>query len=872
MIDRLSRLFRRPGTPAQAAGAGTPPASAEQQAQLELQRAEQQARQQADAEQRLLEIVRLDDSAALIALALHDKAARVRLAAARKLTTADALEQLRRDSTDKAVQRHARDTLKTLREQEQASAETARRIQQLLASISQHAARNLEPLYEARLESLQANWRELAANASAAEQERFAEQAALCRHTLASHAEEIANHQRAGAARAELQAACSELEKATAQLAREELSGAASALAALRSIQKTRWEEAASHTVPDAALAARFRSAARLLDRWLHATGELSRAGAEAAAIFAGIDAGKTPAAAAEFPEATTEDAAKKTTAAAGTTAPEHTPSALEQLDDWQHQLDALRARIDWPGEATLPTLLTDIDAALHTLAGKRRALQADVREQLSQLRKRRGALKHMIDEGQLRVAARTQQWLLKRIAELPAREAAQETAALAPLGEALAKLHDWYEFASVPKKTELCERIEALPAITAFANAEDTALRAEEIRSLRDRWNALCAADPDADPELRARFDRAAGLAFAPCAAWYEAQHRIQDENLAARTALCTELAAQLAALAITPPTDTAGWRALEQQERELRARWKTLEPVRWPEARASQDRFHALLAQLRALLTAERDGNAARKNELIERARALLVVEPLPAALSAAKALQDDWKKIGWTDQRVDRALWQQFRSVLDAVFARREQARDAERAARDAEQAARAAEAAEQARQRAAEDAKRAERAQALRAARQQHIDTALMLAAAEAAQLEGGAMASDELVTALAALPEKSALTTALRARHAQLVAATPITPAQLAANSEQLARLTLELEILLDIPAPPELAQARMQAKIAQLNSALRQRAASEGKPADPRRALEDAWLAVGPVPAAQRAPLLARFQRALAVP
>lgn len=857
MIDRISRLFRRPDTPDTPAGS-KPPAAAEQQAQLE--RLEQErSQQQAEAEQRLQEVARLDDSGALIALALQDKSAKVRLAAAQKLTGTEALEQLRRDSNDKAVQRHARDTLKILREQEQAAADTARRVRQLLDSISQHAARGLEPLYEAKLESLQANWRELATSATAAEQERFAEQAALCRQTIASHADEIASRQQATAARAELLAACTELEAAVAQLGREDLTGAASGVAALRSIQQTRWDEAASHTTPDAALATRFRNAARLLDRWLHATGELASAGAEAATLFAAMAAGQTA------PELT-EDATD-------TAPPTGVPSALEQLDDWQHQLDALRARIDWPAEAGAPALLADIDAALRTLAGKRRALQADVRDQLAQLRKRRGALKHMIDEGQLRVAVRTRQWLQKRLAELPAREAAQETAALAPLDEALAKLHDWYEFASVPKKTGLCEQIEALPVVTAFANAEDTALRAEEIRSLRERWNALCAADPDADPELRARFDRAAGLAFAPCAAWYEAQHKVQDQNLAARVALCTELAGELATLTTTPPVDAAGWRALEQHERELRARWKSLEPVRWPEARATQDRFHGLLAQLRALLANERDGNAARKKELVERARALLVLEPLPAALGAAKALQDDWKKIGWTDQRADRALWQQFRGALDAVFARREQARDADRLARDAERAARDAEAAEQARKRAEEDAKRVERAQALRAARQQHIEVALALAAAETAQLDGGTADHDALAASLDTLPEKSALTSALRARLAQLRAATASTPAQLAANADQLARLTLELEILLDLPSPPELAQARMQAKIGQLNSALRQRSGagnnSSGKDVDPRRTLEDAWLAVGPVAAAQRAPLLARFQRAL---
>lgn len=833
MIDRISRLFRRNGNE----DTGQPVAPEKPAPASDPETEARRAQQQADIESRHAEIVRSTDTAALLEAALHDKAARVRLAAAEKLQDVTALERLRRESNDKAVQRHVRDTLKALREQENAAQELQQRIRHLLDAIAHHAGRSgIEPLYEAKLDSLESHWREISSAAAADQQERFAEQAALCRDTINRHAAELAGRAHAITAKQELIAACGELEATVGQLAREDLSTSVSAVAALRSIQQTRWDEAAVHTAVDAPLAARFRAAARHLDRWLAAVAELARAGAETAAVFA--DAG------------------------------EHADAGLDRIDDWQHTLEELRARIDWPEHCAVPPALTDIDEALQQLAKRRRALQADVRDQLAQLRKRRGALRHMIDEGQLRVAVRTHHWLQKRIAELPAREAAQEQAALVPLTEALAKLHDWYEFASVPRKTELCERIEALAAVDAFTDSNAVAGRAAEVRDLRERWNALCAADPDADPELRARFDRAAKLAFAPCAAWYDAQHRKQDDNLAARAALCDSLAAELATLTSAPPADTAGWRKLEHRERDLRAQWKTLEPVRWPEARAGQDRFHALLGELRKLLDGERRRNADAKRALVARAQALISHEPLPAALNAARALQEDWKKIGWTDPRDDRALWQQFRSHLDAVFARREQARDAERAARDAERAAREAEAAEAARKRADDDARRAAQAQALRAARQEEIDAALALATAESAWLDGTA-ADGSVSGRIEALPGKSPLVTSLRQRAQHM--ATGIRPdaRTLATNGDTLARLTLELEILLDVPSPPELAQARMQAKIGRLNDALRHRSAQEPRNADPKRALEDAWLSTGPVTADVRTPLQERFRRAL---
>lgn len=816
MIDRITRLFRRSEKNQPAPAPVIDPA-------IQQARQQERAQQQAAAGQRLAALARQDDRAALLAAALNDKSAKVRLAAAEKLRDVADLEQLRRDSSDKNVQRVAREALKTRREQDQLQQETRQRIAQLLEAIAHHAARGFEPLYDAKLDSLADNWRAVATDASASDQERFAELAGLARDTVNRHAAEIAARAGAITARQELIAACSELETVAQQLGHEDLLASVAAVTALRSTQQTRWDEAATQTLVDAPLAQRFRQSGQLLDRWLTAAAELSRAGQDIAAVLGAVDA---------------EDSA----------------ATLDALDELDAQLDALRARIDWPAGAAPAAALLELDEAARRLAGRRRALQADVREQLAQLRKRRGALRHMIDEGQLRIAARTHQWLQKRIGELPSKEAAQESAALLPLTEALAKLHDWYAFASVPKKEELCTAIEALPA-----QVDDIPARAEAVRELRARWNALCAADPDADPELRARFDRAAGVAYAPCAAWYEEQRRLQDEHLGQRAALCDALETRLAAA----PTDVAGWRELERHERDLRAQWKTLEPVRWPEARATQERFRTLTGKLRAQLDTERQRGIARRRALIEQAGALLTQEPLDAALTAARGLQEQWKQAGWTDPREDRLLWPEFRAAIDAVFGRREAARNAEREAREAEATAAA-------QQRAAEAAKREQKKAEIRAARQAEIDAALTLADAESRAL-AGETADDHaaLEAAIAALPAKSVPGNALRARLARLLAGDHGDNAARDAQAEKLTALTLELEILLDLPSPPELATLRMQAKIAKLNSALRQRPAAES---DPRRVLEDAWLACGPVPAEVRAPLLARFRAVLAAP
>lgn len=853
MLDKIAGFFRREQTAPKVAGqanttpqqkkaaAGTSAADAErqQQAAQAVAAAEQLLASDASpataarlvqqtelpADLRCRALARISDPELLRTLALQDKIARVRLAAAERLARTDDLEILRRDSSDKAVQRHVREALKAQREQAQAAREAQQRIDQLLGALEQHARRAFEPLYDAKLDNLASSWQTVATAASAAERERYAELSALCRDTAARHAAEIAAREQAIAAKQQLIAACAELEGLVNRLRGEDLTNSVSAVAALRTTQRTRWEEAATQTPVDEPLARRYRAALPVLDAWLAAAGELPSLAQDVPALAAAVN---------------------------GSESADH-----EQLDAWQEQLDTLLSRVEWPSGLLAPAVLQELDAVRRRLGELQRARQADVREQVAHIRRRRHALKRMIDEGQLRVATRTQHWLRKRIEELPPREAESERTAQAPVDEALARLHDWYEFASVPKKTELCEQAEALAAETVDAAlAADVTARGEQVRALRDRWNMLCAADPDADPELRARFDSAIDKAWAPCAAWYAALRQTQDDNLAGRAALCDALDAELAAI----DARQSDWKALEQREREARGAWKSLEPVRWPEARASQERFTSLIARLRELLDGARRQGAARRQALLETATALSTHEPLEAAIVAAKKLQEDWKGTGYCDPREDRRLWGEFRAALDAVFARRDASRNAERQAREAALAEAQAE-------RAAEETRRRQREQAVQDARRAEIDLALAVAAAESRQLAGETVDAAPLAGRLSSLPAKSPLAAPLRARIDQLQNGEQPAADVLAANTEALALLTLDLEILCDLPTPAALGEARMARQVARLAASLR-----GARPAEERQQLVYQWLATGPVPARERDACRARIETLLQEP
>lgn len=844
MLDNFTRLFRKNKT-ADEKHIIQPAVNLEAEKIRLLQQTEQQARAAHELESnpsqevaariaqgkhsielRCQALAILNDTQLLRQIALNDKVAQIRLAAGMRLTSTDDLEVLRRDSKDKSVQRHARHVLKALREQEYATEETRKRITHLLNAIDQHAKRDYEPLHEAKLVALQTAWQEVASCASAMEQEHFAESAGLARHTINRHEESIRKRSAIDSAKQELIAACDELTLVANRLKTEDLTNSVAAIAALRSTQQTRWEEATfllGHDNMPATQEKQYKLAIKLIDSWLSSISTLPRIEADAANFLTAIAENKTP------------DTAT--------------------LEHWQHLLDTLHDHIEWPSELMQPPLLAELALAEKQLQAIQQSNNEDIRSQIMHLRKRRHALKVMIDEGQLRTANKTYQWLSKRINALPKTDADRERGAMAPIEEALKKLHDWYEFSSTPKKVALCERIEALSL-----EAPDINARADHIRTLREQWNTLCAANPEADPELRARFDRAATIAFAPCAAWYAQQRLIQDKNLQARQALCDALSAELKTTETNPPNTTAAWKMLEQRERDARAQWKMHEPVRWPEAQPTQIQFTTLIAELRTQLDAERDSNANKKKTYITTATELLTKEPINTAIEEVKKLQLRWKEIGHTDPREDHLLWKNFRSAVDAVFARRQ-------AAREADDLARKAEIKEAMARKTAEEENKLRRTQAVIELRKTAYETAHLLAIAESLWLAGNPFDANALeITTLQAnintLEKKNSLTSALRLRMDNMLSDLMPTDAELEINTAQLQQLTLDLEILLDIPSPPALAQARMERKLAKLSAALQ----GARQIHHDKEMLEDAWLAPGPIRAEARAPLLARFQ------
>jgi len=90
----------------------------------------------------------------------------------------------------------------------------------------------------------------------------------------------------------------------------------------------------------------------------------------------------------------------------------------------------------------------------------------------------------------------------------------------------------------------------------------------------------------------------------------------------------------------------------------------------------------FREICDRIYAHIHAEYQGNISLKEALVSRAAELAGRDDLSQAIDAVKRLQSEWKAVGMTPVAADRKLWKAFRGSCDAVFARLDQQRAAQK----------------------------------------------------------------------------------------------------------------------------------------------------------------------------------------------
>ena len=238
----------------------------------------------------------------------------------------------------------------------------------------------------------------------------------------------------------------------------------------------------------------------------------------------------------------------------------------------------------------------------------------------------------------------------------------------LQQLDERLNELRQWKDYVVAPKRIELIEEMEAL-----VGSQDAPEALAEHIRALQQEWRTInkgIASDASAEAE---RFQQAFRAAFKPCEAYFAAQAAVRRGNLESRKQVLERLQAFVASL----DAEHADHHLVMQVLREAPREWHSHSPVDREASRHVENEFRQSMDRLRQVQDSWYERNAGEKSALIAQARHLSTVEDTTLAIDGVARLQAQWKETGPVQRDRSQALWDEFRTLCDAVYQRREQA---------------------------------------------------------------------------------------------------------------------------------------------------------------------------------------------------
>ncbi|CAM3378886.1 DUF349 domain-containing protein [Halomonas lysinitropha] len=577
---------------------------------------------------RFAALARLEREEDLIRQACDNGIAAVRHAAAARVESETGLSRLAHEARrDRQVARKARERLNRLKADAASLAAARERREALLEKLEQHASNPWEPLYAGRFRHLMREWTKLEDLPNAQQERRYQEACLRCRkvigdHEAQEHAREADHRQRESAdqIRESLIEALEESLDALHQGDRLTDQDIAS-LRAQKRLLATRWQALSDQHLADEALRERY-------DRALVAYESIAQARVR-------LD---------ERAEAIEQ--------------------ALKDGDD--ERLKALVEACRWP-QGLAPTPL--LQRARTRLAADTVREDNDLNARLSRFVEELDDLERLLESGAFKGASRLYQRLRQQAEQLPQAPLQPHQARLKHLAARLAELRDWRGFVAGPKRDQLCIAIEELADDSATAEAELD----RRHRQLVKEWKAL--GDAAANREQSIRFRAASDRIHERLAPWRERQQAERQQNLKARESLCEQLETLL-----EQPDHAANPDALREIRDRSREQWRRFAPVPREQAESVGRRFGRIRHDLQALIDRRAGEIAEAKRDLIEQTRELLARD-MPATKRAdqAKALQHRWRELGRAPKGEEQALWREFRSLCDDIFASREAARD-------------------------------------------------------------------------------------------------------------------------------------------------------------------------------------------------
>lgn len=216
-----------------------------------------------------------------------------------------------------------------------------------------------------------------------------------------------------------------------------------------------------------------------------------------------------------------------------------------------------------------------------------------------------------------------------------------------------------------VTAKEELIKKAEAL------VDSKDLNKATNEINALFDEWKKLGYTDKKTDDELWAKFN-AARQSF------YDNRHELR-EQMAAKMQDAVKVKEELITKA-EELADSTSWKKTTEAMDALMEEWKAAgyagkehNDELWDKFRAARKKFYDARSDFYAKQNAEFAEKVKSKQELIEKAKAIVDENAYSRENSdKLKELSAAWKEVGFSGRDKEEKLWNEFKGTLDTYYA--------------------------------------------------------------------------------------------------------------------------------------------------------------------------------------------------------
>lgn len=216
--------------------------------------------------------------------------------------------------------------------------------------------------------------------------------------------------------------------------------------------------------------------------------------------------------------------------------------------------------------------------------------------------------------------------------------------------------------------KTALCEKIEAID-LTAIKTAAAWEAQTQQIIEMQKEWRTIGFAPQKMNVKIFERFRGACDRFFTEKAAFFKRLKEEQAQNLAKKTELCEKAEAL---------KDSTDWKATADKLMQIQKEWKTIgavpkkhsEPL-WQRFIGACDYFFEQKGKNTASQRGEEKENLQKKEQVIEKLKALLETDEEENKQEAVRELMKEWNEIGFVPFKEKDKIYKAYHETVDQLF---------------------------------------------------------------------------------------------------------------------------------------------------------------------------------------------------------